>query len=193
MTNIAIFASGTGSNARKIIDYFEGSENVKIRLIVSNKQTAKVLDMAKEKDIPSLVINRTEFYQSENILEKFSIYEVNFVVLAGFLLLIPEYLVTAFPQRMINIHPALLPKYGGKGMFGMNVHKAVYEAQEKTSGITIHYVNNAYDEGGIIFQTECELKEQDQPEDIARKVQALEHHYFPKVIEQLVLQKDYSS
>jgi phosphoribosylglycinamide formyltransferase-1 len=184
--NIAIFASGTGTNAKKIIEYFENDDKINIRLIVSNKATAPVLDIARENNIDTLVINRHDFYKTKHILEKLNDYSVDFVVLAGFLLLVPTYLVESFENKIINIHPALLPKYGGKGMYGMNVHRAVFEAQEKETGITIHYVNEKYDEGAIIFQAKCLIDETDTPETIAGKVRILEHEYFPKVIEQTI-------
>lgn len=186
MQHIAIFASGRGSNARTIIEHFKGHDNIAVSMIVSNKATAPVLDIAKEHNIPHLVIDRAFFYDSENILKEFAVYHINFIVLAGFLWLIPEYLVKAFEKRMINIHPALLPKYGGKGMYGMNVHRAVKTAAEKESGITIHYVNEHYDEGHTILQASCTINDDDRPEDIARKVQQLEHQYFATVIENLL-------
>ena len=146
MHHIAIFASGTGSNAKKIVEYFKDHEQIKVSLIVSNKKDALVLDMARSHNIPTLVIDRDHFYNSEDILKEFLIYRIDLIVLAGFLLLIPKYLIREFNNRIINIHPALLPKYGGKGMYGMNVHRAVKAANEKESGITIHFVNEKYDE-----------------------------------------------
>ena len=187
MKTIAIFASGRGSNALKIIEYFEGHEHVRVGLIVSNKSEAPVLTMAKQHNVPTLVLERETFYQSRNILENLTIYSIDFIVLAGFLWLIPEYLVQAYEQKIINIHPALLPKFGGKGMYGMHVHRAVREALEQESGITIHYVNTRYDEGDIIFQANCPVLPEDQPADIAHKVQRLEHLHFAKVIEELLL------
>ena len=183
MTRIAIFASGRGSNARNIINYFENNPSISVSLILSNKQTAPVLDIGKQFDINTLVINRVDFYNSTELLDVFETEKIDFVVLAGFLWLIPSYLVNAFNNRIINIHPALLPKYGGKGMYGMNVHKAVYAAKEKETGITIHYVNKAYDEGNIIFQANCSLDAEDTPESIAQKIHQLEHANFPRVIE----------
>lgn len=183
MTRIAIFASGRGSNARNIINYFENNPSISVSLILSNKQTAPVLDIGKQFDINTLVINRVDFYNSTELLDVFETEKIDFVVLAGFLWLIPSYLVNAFNNRIINIHPALLPKYGGKGMYGMNVHKAVYAAKEKETGITIHYVNEAYDEGNIIFQANCSLDAEDTPESIAQKIHQLEHANFPRVIE----------
>lgn len=187
--NIAIFASGTGSNARKIVEHFENSNRIKVSLIVSNKPTAPVLQMAADYEIPTLVLNRKEFYETKDILKKTHAYNVDYVILAGFLWLIPSYLVQSFENQIINIHPALLPKYGGAGMYGMNVHRAVKEASEKESGMTIHFVNEKYDEGAIIFQAKCLLEEKDTPEDIARKVLNLEHEYFPKIIESIILSK----
>lgn len=184
--NIAIFASGTGSNARKIVEHFEHQDDFSVSLVVSNKATAPVLDMAREKDIDTLVISRAYFYESEDILKILNKYSIDFVVLAGFLLLVPQYLVRAFERRMVNIHPALLPKYGGRGMYGMRVHRAVCEAGEQESGITIHYVNEQYDSGSIVFQAKCLLDPGDTPEMIANKVLQLEHRYFPQVIEKLL-------
>lgn len=187
--NIAIFASGTGTNAKKIIEYFKNNEKIDVTLIVSNKSTAPVLHIAKENHIDTLIIDRHYFYKTQDILEIFNKYSVDFVVLAGFLLLVPSYLIKSFENRIINIHPALLPKYGGKGMYGMNVHKAVHEAREKESGITIHYVNENYDEGAIIFQAKCLVDADDRPEDIAAKVRILEHEYFPIITEQTILKQ----
>ena len=155
MKNIAIFASGTGSNATKIVEHFSNHPTVKVALIISNKAKAKVLEMAKSNGIPTLLIKRTSFYQTEDLLTDLAIHQIDFIALAGFLWLIPPYLVKAFPNKMVNIHPALLPKYGGKGMYGQHVHQAVRENNESESGITLHFVNEAYDEGNIIFQAAC--------------------------------------
>ncbi len=184
--NIAIFASGTGSNAKKIVEYLNPKGEIAVSLIVSNNPRAKVLKMAADKKVENLVLDRSQFYESEDILKIFNKYSIDYVVLAGFLWLVPTYLVKAYKNRMVNIHPALLPKYGGKGMFGMNVHAAVKKAKEKESGITIHYVNDKYDDGSIVFQKSCKIEEQDTPEEIAGKVLKLEHRYFPKVVEKLV-------
>ena len=186
MKHIAIFASGTGSNATKIVEYFAGNENIKVSLIVSNKADAAVLKMAAENDIATSVITRAEFYQTENILNTFKAHQVDFVVLAGFLWLIPPYLVEAFPSRIVNIHPALLPAYGGKGMYGMNVHRAVHAAKERESGMTIHFVDAKYDEGSIIFQAKTELLTTDTPEDIQKKVLKLEHKHYAVLVEKIV-------
>jgi len=186
LKNIAIFASGTGSNARKIVAHFRDNRTVNVSLIVSNKAKAKVLDMAKDNDIPTLIINRTAFYKSASLLNDLKKHQIDFIALAGFLWLIPAYLVKAFPNRMINIHPALLPKYGGKGMYGHHVHEAVYKNKENISGITLHYVNEHYDEGHIIFQATCPVTSTDTPTDIARNVLVLEHYYFPRILVSLL-------
>jgi phosphoribosylglycinamide formyltransferase-1 len=184
--NLAIFASGTGSNAKKIVEHFKHNPNISVSLIVSNKADAPVLDMARANGIPVLVIDRPFFYHTEDILKIFNNFSIDFVVLAGFLWLVPSYLVRAFENRMVNVHPALLPKYGGKGMYGMKVHEAVKAAGETETGITIHYVNERYDEGDAIFQAKCQLTPDDTPEDIAQKIHALEHRHFPQVIEKLL-------
>lgn len=189
MKNIAIFASGTGSNATKIVEHFSNHPTVKVALIISNKAKAKVLEMAASKDIPTLVIKRTNFYQTENLLADLANHQIDFIALAGFLWLIPPYLVKAFPNKMVNIHPALLPKYGGKGMYGQHVHQAVRENNESESGITLHYVNEHYDEGNIIFQAACPVATTDVATDIASNVLALEHYYFPRILETLLTSK----
>lgn len=184
--NIVIFASGGGSNARKIIEYFEDREDVDVSLIITNKRNAGVLDHAREFAIPRFWIDKDYFYNSNAILDTLKREDIDLIVLAGFLWLIPEYLVNAYPDKIINIHPALLPKYGGKGMYGHHVHKAVKTAGEKESGLTIHFVNQKYDEGKHIFQTTCKLSSSDTPEDIAKKVLALEHKHYAPVIDQLL-------
>ena len=186
MKNIAIFASGTGSNARKIIEYFQDRPDIAVALLISNKASAAVLPMASSFGIKTLVIDRTGFYHSQDLLEILREYEIDLIVLAGFLWLVPPYLVANYRRRIINIHPALLPKYGGKGMYNHFVHEAVHAAGEKQSGITIHYVNEQYDEGDIIFQATCELEPGDKPDTIAGKVLQLEHTNFPKVIDALL-------
>ncbi|MEL7020331.1 MAG: phosphoribosylglycinamide formyltransferase [Bacteroidota bacterium] len=188
MIRIAIFASGTGSNAKKIIEYFSTHPQIRVGLVVSNKPTAKVLTMAGAYDIPTLVIERQPFYESEQLLEDLGAYRINFIALAGFLWLVPTYLVTHFPRRIVNIHPALLPKFGGKGMYGSRVHQAVKAAGEQQSGPTIHFVNERYDEGDIIFQTSCNIHKTDSADDIARKVLQLEHQHFASVIEETIRQ-----
>lgn len=180
---IAIFASGAGSNANAIAEYFKTNGNVEISLIATNKADAGVLNIAKIHNIPTLVFSREEF-QNATFLQHLE--NIDLVVLAGFLWLIPEYLVQAFPNKIMNIHPALLPKYGGKGMYGRNVHQAVFENRETETGITIHWVNEHYDKGTIIHQEKVSLSNHDTPEIIQRKVHQLEHEYFPKTIERVI-------
>lgn len=181
---LCIFASGRGSNAEKIIEYFKGSFDTTIDLIVSNKMDAKVLDLAQVHKIPQYVIgNKKSFMQSDSLLSYLQEKEITHIILAGFLWLIPKYLIQAYPDKIINIHPALLPKYGGKGMYGMNVHRAVKAANETTSGITIHLVNEKFDDGAHLAQLECDLHESDNAQEIAKKVLQLEHHHYPRVIE----------
>jgi phosphoribosylglycinamide formyltransferase-1 len=184
--NIAIFASGTGTNAQKIIEYFEDSLEVNIRLVASNKPDAPVLTMAENYRVETLILKRSNFYKTNDLLRLLRDYHIDWIVLAGFLWLIPDYLVEAYQNRMVNIHPALLPKFGGKGMYGHHVHQAVKDAGEKETGITIHFVNQAYDEGQIVFQASTPVTPDDTPETIALKVRKLEHQHFPTVIEQLI-------
>lgn len=186
MINIAIFASGSGSNAENIIRYFEGNDNICVKLIVSNKADAYVHVRADKLGVKSVTFSRVDFESNEKVLDFLKEKSIDFIVLAGFLLKIPQNLIDAYPNKIINIHPALLPKYGGKGMYGDHVHKAVAEAAEKESGITIHYVNENYDEGGIIFQAVCKIEPADTYEDVAGKVHELEYMHFPVVIEQVI-------
>ncbi|MFM7021434.1 MAG: phosphoribosylglycinamide formyltransferase [Flavobacteriales bacterium] len=183
--NIAVFASGSGSNAQRIFEHFEKHPSIKVALLVCNKPDAFVIERAKKFGIPVLLINKSSFADENFFLAELKKFNIDFIVLAGFLWLIPPYLVKAFSDKMVNIHPALLPKYGGKGMHGMHVHKAVCENKEKESGITIHYVNEIYDSGAIIFQATCNVDGL-APEDIAKAVLQLEHEHFPKVVEKLL-------
>ena len=184
--HIAIFASGAGSNARKIIEYFENRGlRIKVSLIVCNVPGAGVLEIAEEKGIPSLMINKSDF-ATNGYVESLQNAGIDFIVLAGFLWKVPEVLVKAYPKAIINIHPALLPKYGGKGMYGARVHEAVIAAGEKESGITIHWVNEHYDEGAIIFQAKCSIDANDTAETLANKIHALEHAHFATTIEKLL-------
>lgn len=185
-TAVAIFASGAGSNAQQIISYFKESERVAIKLIVCNKPEAGVLGIAEKEGISTLFIERERFFRGDSYLPLLQEAGIHFIVLAGFLWKVPLPIIQAYPERIINIHPALLPKFGGKGMWGLYVHKAVLEKGEKTSGITIHYVDEQYDNGDIIFQATCEVKEEDTPETLAKRVHALEHAYFSKVIEETI-------
>lgn len=185
---VAIFASGSGSNAENIIRYFSKTKNVIFPFILSNKADAFVKNRAEKLNIPFIFFTKEQWINGEilNLLKKEG---VDWIVLAGFLLKVPTEIIEAYPHKIINIHPSLLPKYGGKGMYGMKVHEAVAEANEKESGITIHYVNENLDEGEIIFQAKCEVLSTDSPEEIAAKVHKLEYEFFPKVIADL-LEKD---
>lgn len=186
MKRISIFASGTGTNAAKIIDRFTNHPSISVALIVSNKPDAGVLNIASENNIETLIIDKTSFNDPQNCLAILRDRGIDWIVLAGFLWKIPSFFVEAYPLHIINIHPALLPKYGGKGMYGMHVHEAVVAAKERETGITIHYVNEHYDEGAIIFQAKCEVLSTDSPAQVADKVHQLEHRYFPEVIERLL-------
>lgn len=184
--NLAIFASGNGSNAFNIINYFEKNQDVNVSKVFCNKADAPVIEKARSKGIDSLVISKSQLIDDGFVLTQLKALQIDYIILAGFLLKIPENIVNHFKNKIINIHPALLPKYGGKGMYGMNVHKAVVQNQESKTGITIHYVNENYDEGATIFQAECEVLKTDSPEDVAQKIHKLEMEYFPRVIEQTV-------
>jgi phosphoribosylglycinamide formyltransferase-1 len=183
MKKIAVFASGSGTNAENIAKYFADSQDVSIALVVSNNPLAGVHDRANRLGIPSVTYSNEALAEGSEIVEKLMAYEVDWIVLAGFLKKISVTILNAFPGRIVNIHPALLPKYGGKGMYGMRVHEAVVAARDSESGITIHYVNENYDEGQIIFQARCPVLPSDTPEDVAAKVHALEYKYYPEVIE----------
>jgi phosphoribosylglycinamide formyltransferase 1 len=186
MKNIAIFASGEGTNAQNIMDHFKSSTTIKVVLVVSNKPFANVLNRAKREGVDTLIIDRKGFYESDQVIDCLISVNIDLIVLAGFLWMIPESLIKAFPNKIVNIHPALLPKFGGKGMFGMHVHKAVVEAKEEVSGISIHYVNEQYDEGEIISQHSCALDVLDTPEIVAQKIHQLEKEFFPKAIEKIL-------
>jgi phosphoribosylglycinamide formyltransferase 1 len=186
VVNIAIFASGTGSNARKIQNYFETSAEARVVLLVSNRKDAPVLQWAADKDIPTALIDRKSFYEPEGILGILQAHSVDLIALAGFLWLIPPYLIKAYPRRILNIHPALLPKFGGKGMYGMNVHQAVLAAGEKESGISIHLVDEQYDHGDTLFQARCPVEDTDTPDTLAHRVLQLEHSFYPQIIAQYI-------
>jgi len=188
-TGIAVFASGTGSNALKIIEHFAGRTDIMVRVIISNNPSAGVLAHAYRNQIPALVITRRLLSDQSWLLRQLEAMRVDRIVLAGFLLLLPEFLVQAFPGKIVNIHPALLPKYGGKGMYGRHVHEAVKSAEETTTGITIHIVNEVYDDGLILFQAETVLDPTDTPESIAQKVHVLEHQWYPSVIDHWIQDK----
>lgn len=185
MKRIVIFASGSGTNAENIIRYFKNHKSARVTLVLSNKENAGVFERCKNQKISCLYFKKSDFTNSETILNLLK-KEADFIVLAGFLLKVPENIIQAFPNKIINIHPALLPKYGGKGMYGINVHKAVKENSESQTGITIHFVNEHYDEGGIIFQATTSVEETDTPATIAAKVHELEYEHFPRIIEETI-------
>jgi phosphoribosylglycinamide formyltransferase 1 len=187
MRNIALFASGSGTNAEKIITYFSNRNTAKVSLVMSNNRQAMVLKRAEAHNIRTVFFERKEFYVTGKVLRYLLLYKIDFIVLAGFLWLVPENIIEQYPGRIINIHPALLPAYGGKGMYGDTVHKAVIASRDKESGITIHYVNKLYDKGDVIFQERCEVDPSDTPESLANKVHALEYANYPKIIEDLVV------
>ena len=186
MTNIAILASGSGTNAQRISEYFANHPLIRVSLILSNNPDAFVLSRAGNLGIPSHVFSRKTFYETNEIPQLLIKHDITFIVLAGFLWLIPSSLLGMYPGRIINIHPALLPKYGGKGMYGVKIHKAVTDAGERESGISIHYVNEKYDEGDIIFQARCPVRPDDTPESLAGRIHKLEYRYYPEVIEKVV-------
>jgi phosphoribosylglycinamide formyltransferase-1 len=186
MTRIAIFASGAGSNAQKIIDHFRDSDRINVSLVVCNKPGAGVLQIAAKEEIPSLVIEKEKFFRGNAYTDELQEAGIDFIILAGFLWKIPAALIRAYPGKIINIHPALLPAYGGKGMYGHHVHQAVIDHQEKESGITIHYVDEQYDHGDIIFQAKCPVLASDTADSLAGRIHQLEHQHYPAVIEQLL-------
>jgi phosphoribosylglycinamide formyltransferase 1 len=183
---IAIFASGSGSNAQKIMEHFKRSSEAEVVLILTNNPQAYVLQRADNFEIPSHIFTRDEFYQTDEVIKLLKNLQVDLIVLAGFLWLVPPALLKAFPNKIINLHPALLPKYGGKGMYGDYVHKAVLAAGDEESGITIHFVNEKFDEGEILHQSRFKIEPGDTLEVIKFKGQQLEHHHFPRVIENLL-------
>jgi len=186
MIKIAVFASGKGSNAQQIIQYFKGDNRVEISLIVASKKEAGVLDIAKTHEIPAIILDKKTFLSTDEYVVFLKEKEIDFIVLAGFLWKIPANLIQAFPQKIINIHPALLPNYGGKGMYGHFVHEAVIAAKEKQSGITIHYVDELYDHGAAVFQAFCDITEEDTADTLAEKIHLLEYKHFPAVIEKVL-------
>jgi phosphoribosylglycinamide formyltransferase 1 len=186
LKHLAIFASGTGSNAQQIINYFRDSFVAKVVLIVCNKPGAGVINIAEKENIPVLLIEKERFFKGDGYLRELQKLQTDLIILAGFLWKIPQILIDEYPRRIINIHPALLPKYGGQGMYGQYVHEAIINAGEVESGITIHYVDEHYDNGDIIFQTACPVLEGDSPETLARRIHQLEHLHYPPVIEELL-------
>jgi phosphoribosylglycinamide formyltransferase-1 len=186
MKRVVIFASGSGSNAENLIKFFHNIDNVAVIQVMTNNPRAKVLERCKRLNISALSFNRVAFSKSEDILNILKLQNPDLIVLAGFLWKFPEFILNEFQNKVINIHPALLPKYGGKGMYGMYVHEAVVTNRETETGITIHYVNKNYDEGAIIFQTKCDVLPSDTPEDVASKIHLLEMEHFPKVVNDLL-------
>jgi phosphoribosylglycinamide formyltransferase-1 len=185
MKNIVLFASGSGSNAEQIMSYFLHNKNINVALVLTNNANAGVLQKAAHYNVPTLAFTKEEL-NNGFVLRHMQAFNPSLIVLAGFLLKFPADIIAAYPGRVINIHPALLPNYGGKGMYGLHVHRAVHENKDKESGITIHYVNDNYDEGNVIFQQAVAIEECLTPEEVALKVLALEHEYFPRVIEELI-------
>jgi len=186
MKRIIIFASGNGSNAENIIKYFQANNKAEVTHVFSNRINAKVLDKAIQHKVKALHFDRESLYNSNEVLHIIKDAQPDLIVLAGFLWKFPVNIIEEYPNQIINIHPALLPDYGGKGMYGMHVHRAVVKNKEAFSGITIHYVNKNYDEGSIIFQTKTALLQTDTPDDVAEKIHELEYEYYPKVIEKLL-------
>ena len=183
---IAIFASGSGSNAQKIMEHFKRHNDAEVAIVLTNNPQAYVLQRADNFEIPSHIFTRKEFYETDEVIRLLKNLNVDLIVLAGFLLLVPPALLKAFPNKVINLHPALLPKYGGKGMYGDYVHKAVLDDKEEESGITIHFVNENFDEGEIIHQSRFKIEPGDTLEMVKFKGQQLEHHHFPRVVENLL-------
>ena len=190
MKKIAIFASGSGSNAENLITRFASNRDMRVVSVFCNKQDAFVITRAKNLGIPSIVFAKKELLETDNILNELQSQGIDYIILAGFLLKIPENLLLKYSDKIINIHPALLPNYGGKGMYGDNVHKAVIAAKEKESGITIHLVNEKYDDGKTLFQARCTISKDDTPESLAQKIHNLEHRFFPEVVEKYILEKE---
>ncbi len=184
--NIAILASGNGTNAENIIRYFREKATARVALVLTNRQSAYVLQRAASLDVPALCFGKDEWADGHPVLQALQAHAIDFVVLAGFLARVPDNILHAYPQRMVNIHPSLLPKFGGKGMYGDRVHQAVLAAGETESGITIHYTTERYDEGGIVCQQKCPVLPGDTPDTLAQRVHALEYEYYPRVIESLL-------
>lgn len=187
MINIAIFVSGNGSNAENITRYFQDHSQIKVKAFFCNNKEAYALQRAKTLHIPTVLFSGKELRETEIVLDQLKKYNIHYLILAGFMLKIPQNIIQQFPNRILNIHPALLPKYGGKGMYGMHVHEAVINARENKSGITIHLVNENYDEGVILFQQSCSITSDDNPESLATKVHQLEYKHYPQEIEKFII------
>ncbi len=188
MKRIVLFASGSGSNVENIIKYFQKSKTVQVTHVLTNNKNAKVIDRCKRLNMSCLIFNRLEFNNPKKIIKLLKV-QADYIILAGFLWKIPQQIIDIFPNKIINIHPALLPKYGGKGMYGMYIHEAIVNNKEPETGITIHFVNKNYDEGAIIFQTTVTVSKHDTSKEVAHKIHLLEMEYFPKIIENVILDK----
>ncbi|MBR4440540.1 MAG: phosphoribosylglycinamide formyltransferase [Bacteroidales bacterium] len=188
MWNLTIFASGNGSNAENIFNYFKNSNLVRVGLVITDNPKAFVIQRCRKFSVPCLVLSQRLLTDSDFMLGVLRDFRTNFIVLSGYIKLVPDYIVAAFDHRIVNIHPSLLPKHGGKGMYGMRVHQSVIDSGDKESGITVHYVDNFYDNGSVIFQAKVAVEPGDTPESLAEKVHALEYQYYPKVIEDTVKQ-----
>ena len=186
MKRIVIFASGSGTNAENLIRFFQSNSRADVVQVLTNNPHAKVIERCNQLKISCLSFNRISFFEEDDVLDLLKLKDPTLIILAGFLWKIPEKILHHFPNKIINIHPALLPKYGGKGMYGMHVHRAVVENRERETGISIHYVNENYDEGALIFQTKCKIDPSDTPEDVAEKIHELEMAHFPRVVESLI-------
>lgn len=185
MIRIALFASGSGTNVENITNYFDGKTTAKPVCVLCNKPDAFVLERAKRLNLDSMTFNRADFNDGKRIMDYLAKHDIDMIVLAGFLWLVPQYLIDAYPSRIVNIHPALLPKFGGKGMYGMHVHEAVKQSGETETGITIHLIDGNYDKGSTVFQAKVAINPSDSPDDIANKVHALEYKHYPEVIEEI--------
>ena len=186
MKRIAIFASGSGTNAENLINYFSNEKSARVSLILANRPDAYVIERAGNLSVPTRIFDRSDFYDSQRVLDILVEEEIDFIVLAGFLWLVPGEIIERYRGRIVNIHPALLPDYGGKGMYGSRVHQAVISNKEKKSGITIHFVNEKYDEGDIIFQATCDIASGDTAEILAKKIHELEYRHFPEVVKKII-------
>ena len=186
MKNIAIFASGSGTNAENLIRFFRTSQLGRVKIVLSNRREAGVIERAQSLDVETLAFTREQFYHSREIVDLLFERDINFIVLAGFLWLVPKSLLQEFENKIVNIHPALLPLYGGRGMYGNRVHQAVIDAGDTESGISIHYVNQNYDEGDVVFQARCKLEPGDSAETLAGKIHELEYEHFPRIVEKML-------
>lgn len=187
MRKVSLFASGSGTNVENIINYFKDHESIKIDSVYTNNQDAYVIKRCRRLNVDSYTFNRFDLYESDNVISVLRERQVDFIALAGFLWLLPQTIINLYPNRIINIHPALLPKYGGQGMYGKKVHEAVINNGETESGITVHYINEKYDDGDIIFQANCEVLPDDTPDSLAERVHELEYAHYPKIIEKMLI------